>query len=176
MTVNIRIAGTEFSLKNKSFEIYIQGCYRKCPGCHNPGTQPFTGGRLVNIYDYIAEQYYKIEPYIDNGLVKNIYISGGDLLCQEEEKAIEFSSLISFWFHPPLHTWLFTGADENRIPSWVWNYYDIVKCGAYREDMRNPEGAFPASSNQKLLFNKYVDQDIINNIDFKGEKIYGNKI
>lgn len=176
MVLNIRIAGTEFSLKNKAFEIYIQGCYRKCAGCHNPDTQPFDGGKLVNMSDFVDEQYDKIKPYIDDGLVKNIYISGGDLLCQDEEKAKEFSCLISNKFHPPLRTWLFTGAgDDEPIPNWVWDYYDIVKCGRYRADLRNQEGTFPASKNQKLLFNSYVDQDIIDGINFKGEKIrYGD--
>ena len=176
MTLNIRIAGTEFSLKNKSFEIYVQGCYRRCPGCHNPDTQPFIGGKSVFIPEYITNQYYKVKPYIESGLVKNIYISGGDLLCQEEDKAIEFSSLISFWFPPPVNTWLFTGAEEEEIPKWVWDYYDIVKCGKYKEELRNPNGTFPASSNQKLLFNKYAEQGLIDSIDFKGEKKYGNKI
>lgn len=173
MILNIRIAGTEFSLKNKSFEIYVQGCYRKCAGCHNPDTQLFNGGKLVEMHQYLAEQYYKIEPFIDCGLIKNIYVSGGDLLCQEEEIARDFSSLISFWFHPPLLTWLFTGAGEDEpLPEWVWDDYDIVKCGRYREDLRNPEGTFPASSNQKLMFNKYLDKDIVDSINFKGEKIW----
>ena len=173
MTLNIRIAGTDFSLKYKSFEIYVQGCYRKCAGCHNPDAQPFNGGKLVDISQYVAEQYYKVEPFIDGGLIKNIYISGGDLLCQKEDVAIEFSSLISFWFHPPLITWLFTGAgDDEPIPEWIWDYYDIVKCGRYREDLRQPEGTFPASTNQRLLFNRYIDKEVIDSIDFKGEKTW----
>ena len=168
--MSIRIAGTEFSLKNKSFEIYIQGCYRKCPGCHNPDTQPFDGGKLVDVPQFIAEQYFKVEPFIDDGLIKNIYISGGDLLCQDEDDAIELSSHITFWFPPPTYIWLFTGAEENDIPEWVWDYYDIVKCGTYRQDLLNPEGTFPASRNQKLLFNRNISKSIMNNVDFKGEK------
>ena len=169
----IRIAGTEFSLKNKSFEIYIQGCYRKCPGCHNPGTQPFNGGKLVDIHEFIAEQYHKIEPFIKEGLIKNIYISGGDLLCYDDETASEFSAVVSFFFEYPIHIWLFTGAgDEEIIPTWVWNYYDIVKCGRYRQDLRNPEGTFPASSNQKLIFNRWIDKDLSDSIKFKGEKLW----
>ena len=51
-SMDIKIAGTEFSLQRKAFEIYVQGCYRNCVGCHNPETQPFSGGTLVDIDKY----------------------------------------------------------------------------------------------------------------------------
>ena len=153
MALNIRIAGTEFSLKYKSFEFYVQGCYRRCPGCHNPDAQLFNGGKEVDLEKFLIEQYNKIQPFVKQGLIENIYVSGGDLLCLDEEVAKTFSLGVSTLFHPPLCIWLFTGADEEEIPKWAWDYYDIIKCGTYREDLRNPEGTFPASSNQKLLLN-----------------------
>ena len=169
--VNLHIAGTEYSLKNKSYEIYIQGCFHNCRGCHNPETHDFEGGKEITNAKFLEEQRKKVDKFPT--LIDNIYISGGDLLCQDEEVARDFSSLISFWFHPPLLTWLFTGAGEDEpLPEWVFDYYDIVKCGRYREDLRNPEGTFPASSNQKLMFNKYLDKDIVDSVDFKGEKIW----
>lgn len=150
--LKIRIAGTEFSLKYKSFEIYVQGCYRKCAGCHNPDTQPFDGGKEVEAVDLCMDIMKKIQPF--GKLVQNIYVSGGDILCQKEEVAKTVSGLISYFFAGKYNIWLFTGADEEDLPSWVWSCYDVVKCGSYDKNNLNPKGTFPASKNQKLLFNK----------------------
>ena len=179
-SMDIKIAGTEFSLQRKAFEIYVQGCYRNCVGCHNPETQPFSGGTLVDIDKFIDEQAVRVKMF-DN-IVENIYVTGGDLLCYVDKIAEEFSvNVLVAWYNK--FKWLFTGADEEDIPPWVWDYYDIVKCGAYRQDLRQEDGTFPASSNQKLLFNSrvrdkptlygvspYALEDMYNNIDFKGEK------
>lgn len=167
----IRIAGTEFSLKNKSFEIYMQGCYRKCAGCHNPDTQPFDGGKKVDLVEFCAEIKKRIEPF-DN-LIENIYITGGDLLCQDESIAKEISEFICYYFSSVYKIWLFTGAKEIDLPEWVWIYYDVVKCGRYDENKLNPKGSFPASKNQKLLFNGYYKEeleDLFNKTNFMGVK------
>ena len=178
--MDIRIAGTEFSLQHKSFEIYVQGCFRGCNGCHNPETQSFGGGTQVDIDKFIMEKYEQTKQF-DN-LVDNIYITGGDLLCYVDDIASTFSIAVAIAWNDKCR-WLFTGAEEKEIPSWVWDYYDIVKCGHYDESLRQPDGTFPASSNQKLLFNSrvrdkptlygvspYTLEDMYNNIDFKGEK------
>lgn len=170
--MNIRIAGIEVSIPRKSFEIYVQGCYRKCPGCHNPDTQPFGGGKEVDSYQFLQDQWYKLIAGYE--LIDNIYITGGDLLCQPEEVAKEFSmQVFSFLPYDDYYIWLFTGCREEDLPSWVWDYYDIVKCGEYREDMLNPPNTFPASKNQKLLFNgkrKGSLQYKFDTIEFSGEK------
>lgn len=175
--MRIRIAGTEFSIKNKSFEIYVQGCYRGCSGCHNPETQPFDGGMSVDIHEFIKQQYERTSLFPD--LVQNIYISGGDLLCQSGSIAEEFSrEMFNYWADK--FKWLFTGEDPLGIPDWVWKYYDVVKAGSYMAGLRQ-EGVFPASSNQVLIFNSYPPAftagemlDKFNNIDFKGDKRWSN--
>lgn len=174
--MRIRIAGTEFSIKNKSFEIYVQGCYRGCFGCHNPETQPFEGGKSVDIHDFLKEQYDRTSLFTD--LVQNVYVSGGDLLCQNGSVAEEFSrELCNFWVDK--YKWLFTGADPDKIPDWVWDYYDIVKAGTYMAGLKQ-EG-FPASANQVLIFSSTPNVftagemlDKFNSIDFKGEKRWSN--
>jgi len=171
--MRIRIAGTEFSIKNKSFEIYVQGCNRACSGCHNPEAQPFDGGTSVDIHDFLKEQYERTSLFPD--LVYNIYVSGGDLLCQTRSIAEEFSREVNnFWSDK--YKWLFTGCDAKDLPDWVWDYYDIIKTGRYMAGLRQ-EGKFPASSNQELIFNSnptaFVADgmlDKFNNTEFEGNK------
>lgn len=169
--MKIRIAGTEYSLKRRAFEIYIQGCYRNCKGCQNPNTHSFCGGAEVEIEEFFQELHNKIQPFIDDGLIKRIYVSGGDLLCWDSQTANEFGDhLVKHFLN--LERWLFTGAEPMELPVWVWWYFNIVKCGRYREDMRNPEGTFPASKNQTLVFFYKLPQEVFDSVDFKGVKTW----
>lgn len=172
----LRLAGTEFSLKNASYEIYIQGCYRHCSGCHNPDTQNFEGGKVIE-RNFMKELYRKIYPSIEAGLIKNIYVTGGDLLCNDDKEAERFSESLDFWFGSLVTLWLFTGGGEDEpLPDWVFDYYNVIKIGMYREDMKNPYGTFPASSNQRLIGNtkkrsKFTKEDF-DKIEFMGVKIW----
>ncbi len=62
------------------FVVFTQGCPHHCPGCHNPQTHDFRGGRL--------EDTENIIPVISgNPLLKGITISGGEPFCQPEAAA-----------------------------------------------------------------------------------------
>lgn len=171
--VNLHIAGTEYSLKNKSYEIYIQGCFHNCRGCHNPETHDFEGGKEITNAKFLEEQRKKVDKFPT--LIDNIYISGGDLLCSGSEVAEQFSNMLRFYF-PDKILWLFTGFSECFLPVWVWWYYDILKCGGYDDEQLNPIGSFPASKNQKLIFNTNRRNNKLlatyDNTKFMGEKIW----
>ena len=34
--------------------VFVQGCPHGCPGCHNPETQPFEGGRTIRSGEVLA--------------------------------------------------------------------------------------------------------------------------
>lgn len=84
--------------------------------------------------------------------------------------------------------WLFTGDKYNDIRDVVWLYYDIVKCGPYLQHRRLPEGVFPASDNQELVFNRFCPRlspdkrlerldkldRIYKEIEFRGAKFWRN--
>lgn len=143
--MDIYVAGTEVSVERKSFEIYVQGCNRHCKGCHNPETWDFHKGTLVNWEEYLTGIKKKLETF---PFISDIYISGGDLLCLPAPVAEDASRIARDLFQN-YTLWLFTGCQEEALPSWVYQYYDVIKCGPYREDLKQ-EG-FPASSNQKIL-------------------------
>ena len=167
--MDIRIAGTEYSLQYRSFEIYVQGCYRHCPDCHNPETQPPCGGTEVNAEEWIALQKEKTDKF--DSIIKRVYMTGGDLLCNYDDIAIKFSALVSrTWDNKEI--WLFTGAKKEELPDWVFKYYDIIKFGEYDKTKRQ-EGVFPASSNQGLIINARMgSKKVIEVPDFKGEIVW----
>ncbi|MDD6050747.1 MAG: 4Fe-4S cluster-binding domain-containing protein, partial [Clostridiales bacterium] len=53
--MEIRIFGTvEDSIVDGPglrFSVFVQGCPHHCPGCHNPGSHDFDGGRLLDTQD-----------------------------------------------------------------------------------------------------------------------------
>ena len=53
------------------YSVFVQGCSHKCPGCHNPQSQPHQGG-VERTLDEIVDE---IES---NGLVHNVTLSGGE--------------------------------------------------------------------------------------------------
>ena len=57
--------------------VFVQGCDKRCPGCHNPEAQSFEGGTL-----YTPEQIF--EKIRKSPLTKGVTFSGGEPLCQAE--------------------------------------------------------------------------------------------
>ena len=58
---------------------FVQGCPIHCPGCHNPQTWDFSGGKELTA-DIIADIIRSIGA---NGIKRNLSIMGGEPLCQE---------------------------------------------------------------------------------------------
>ncbi|MFA5536936.1 MAG: anaerobic ribonucleoside-triphosphate reductase activating protein [Bacillota bacterium] len=57
------------------YVVFTQGCPHKCPGCHNPDTHDFGGGKLVAIEKILAD--IKKDP-----LLKGVTFSGGEPFLQ----------------------------------------------------------------------------------------------
>lgn len=64
-----------------SVSFYTQGCPHRCPGCHNPETWDFKGGKefTANILEEIVEALQA------NGIKRSFCILGGEPLCPENE-------------------------------------------------------------------------------------------
>ena len=64
-----------------SVSFYTQGCPHRCPGCHNPETWDFKGGKEFTA-DILEEI---IEALQANGIKRSFCILGGEPLCPENE-------------------------------------------------------------------------------------------
>ena len=64
-----------------SVSFYTQGCPHRCPGCHNPETWDFKGGKefTANVLEEIVEALQA------NGIKRSFCILGGEPLCPENE-------------------------------------------------------------------------------------------
>ena len=59
------------------FVVFCQGCPHHCPGCHNPQTHDFSGGKDVPLTRILAE-------IVKNPLLQGVTFSGGEPTGQPE--------------------------------------------------------------------------------------------
>lgn len=156
----IRILGSELNLTHKALEIYVAGCTRNCPGCHNPESHSFAGGQRFD--KWLTANRHKFA----NPLIEHVWVMGGDLLCQPEQALVtEFLSTLRRALPEGVKLWLWTGATEEELPrGFIPNIYpahlDVLKLGPYRRDLPSKEVPSPAgtltlaSENQCLMWSQ----------------------
>ena len=105
--------------------IYCAGCRHQCPGCHNPQSWDFKGGREMS-----TEEIMKIivaDPYA------NVTFTGGDPMYQCDG----FAELAR--------------AIHRQTNKDIWCLLDVLVDGPYVEKLRDPDLLFRGSSNQRLI-------------------------
>ncbi|MDD3588555.1 MAG: 4Fe-4S cluster-binding domain-containing protein [Thermoguttaceae bacterium] len=147
----IRIAGWENDSITDGpglrFVLFVQGCERKCPGCHNPTTHAIDGGCWVSIAEILE--------FIDrNPLLDGITISGGEPFLQPAPCAV-----LSREIHRrSLSVAVYTGftfeeilccPDIDRLS--LLKETDILIDGPYLENQRSLNLKFRGSANQRII-------------------------
>ena len=111
--------------------IYCAGCRHKCPGCHNPQSWDFKGGREMT-----TEEIMKIivaDPYA------NVTFTGGDPMYQCDGFA-ELARAIHRQTNKDI-----------RAQRELLELLDVLVDGPYIEKLRDPDLLFRGSSNQRLI-------------------------
>ncbi|MGN0970513.1 MAG: anaerobic ribonucleoside-triphosphate reductase activating protein [Aristaeellaceae bacterium] len=149
--MNIRIAGTVNDSivdgPGYRYTIFTQGCPHHCPGCHNPQSHDFEGGRVVDT-DAILRQVR------ENPLLDGITLSGGEPFCQPEacralaEAAHDLG--MSVWCYTG-YTWekLMQEADPARLA--LLEAVDVLVDGPFILAQKSLELKFCGSRNQRLI-------------------------
>jgi anaerobic ribonucleoside-triphosphate reductase activating protein len=78
--------------------VFVQGCTRKCEGCHNPGTWDIHGGTEVSVEEVISHMR-------SNPLTDGLTISGGEPFLQ----AAECATLAAAAQESGLNVWVYSG-------------------------------------------------------------------
>ena len=130
--------------------LFTQGCARNCPGCHNPESQPYTGGYLVGSSDLMAMVYA-------NPLLSGVTLSGGEPFDQAE-------ALLSFVLclraeKPSLTVWAYSGYQFDElladVPSEaahnLLELTDVLVDGPFIESLRSLELKWRGSTNQRVI-------------------------
>lgn len=142
----MNINGTIYELNRKSLEIYLSGCKKPhCDGCHNPELWDFDNG--ISWKKFVPE----ITDKINNHMVDEIWILGGEPLDQNKKQLIELLSLINLYEN--VIVYLFTRYEiMNRK---IFNLVDYVKTGKFDKELDSyydwNHNIELASWNQKII-------------------------
>ncbi len=145
----MNILSTSYTLKYKSFDIYLAGCKGNphCEGCQNPESWNFNQGT------YYKEMLDNIKTKINDfgNMIENIMIFGGEPLDQPINQLTKF---LIFLKQFNKNIWLFTRYEFKDISDIIKVYCDYIKCGRYIKDLKTDDniqyGIKLATSNQKI--------------------------
>ena len=132
------------------FTLFVQGCPHHCPGCHNPQTHDFNGGRD-------AEEDELIAAINKNPLLSGLTLSGGEPMCQaralahfaervrkECPRIKEVACYTGFTFEE-----LLEGKADGAME--LLKQLDTLVDGRFVQALRSWEIRFAGSSNQRVI-------------------------
>lgn len=138
------IRGTTVDGPGFRTSIYFAGCRHECPGCHNPQSWDFNGGRETDIDDIMK---IVIEEDFD------VTLTGGDPMYQPEIVK-ELSRRVKEAGHS---VWVYTGftweeiRNDRRLMD-ALEYVEAIVDGPFIMSLRDTDLKFRGSSNQKIVF------------------------
>ena len=133
------------------YVVFAQGCRHRCPGCHNPQTQPFDGGSVLKIGSVLRDM--KKNPLLDG-----ITFSGGEpfeqaaafaeLARQVKKQNKDWNVLVYSGY---TYEELFRRAAVHPDWSSLLNAVDILVDGPFVQEKKCYELLFRGSSNQRII-------------------------
>jgi len=127
----MNILATQYTLTNKSLDIYVAGCsgLPHCVNCQNKESWNFNQGDL-----YDKEYFGKLQTKVKNFdvLINNIMLFGGEPLDQNHDELLhmlmDLKSLNK-------NIWVFTRYEIEKIPKGIKELCDYIKCGRYLPEL-----------------------------------------
>ena len=149
--MDIRIAGiTDDSIVDGPgfrFVVFTQGCPHHCPGCHNPQTHDFSGGRTETVENLFAQ-------FQENPLLSGVTFSGGEPFCQPEP----LCALAKLVHGMDKNVVCYSGwtleqltAKHDPATDALLNEVDILIDGPFKLELLDLELNFRGSSNQRVI-------------------------
>ena len=134
--------------------IWISGCNRKCPGCHNPHTWKYDQGKELLSDEVMDKIFYKAgQDYI-----QGITLSGGDPFDQGEEhlkELLEFIKEFKLRF-PSKDIWVYSGGlyedfMKDNILREILLWCDVLVDGPFIQEKKILDLPFRGSTNQRII-------------------------
>ena len=134
---------------------FTQGCPHHCPGCHNPETWDYEGGKECE-----GNTIERIEQYLTaNGIHRDLCIMGGEPLCPENQfLTLLICNTIKDKL-PDTKIYIWTGytleelnKDSNTRISQILEKTDAIIDGPYIAAERDITLPMRGSRNQRILY------------------------
>ena len=133
---------------------YTQGCPHQCPGCHNPETWDYDGGK-----EFTNDVLQSIINGITaNGIQRNLCIMGGEPLCPQNAFLTYLVIEEVKKYCPNTKIYIWTGYTYDKLKSLahdkiklILELADVLIDGPYIEELRDTTLPMRGSSNQKII-------------------------
>lgn len=134
--------------------VWVQGCPHKCPGCHNPETWDFNGGKLY-------EQEVVIRDILNligkNGIQRNLSLLGGEPFCEENQEFCTKLAAAAHEEYPNCTIYCWTGYTFEELKKLykldvLLKDIDILIDGRYIDSQRDITLKWRGSPNQKIRY------------------------
>lgn len=127
--------------------VFVQGCYKKCEGCHNESTWDMAGGQDMTITEVISQIEKDLSP-----LHSGITFSGGEPFLQADDLAI-----IANYFNKDLV--VYTGFKYEELINNVslsgvhelLKHTNLLVDDQYIKELRDISLTFKGSKNQRII-------------------------
>ena len=127
------------------YVLFTQGCPHGCPGCHNPQTHDFNGGKEVDTEMLLAD-------IVKNSFVKAVTFSGGEPFAQPQALAELASALKEKGFHLMCYSgYTFEQLLQREDARPLLDKLDLLVDGPFIEAQKSIELRFRGSDNQRVL-------------------------
>ena len=140
---------------------FVQGCPHHCPGCFNPETWDFDGGKEFS--------YETLEQIINgltaNGVKRSLCILGGEPLCENNEFLTNLVISSVKQKLPEVKVYIWTGYTYEELikknspkVNQILHMSDYLIDGPYIETLRDITLEMRGSSNQRIINLREVDK------------------
>ena len=140
---------------------FVQGCPHHCPGCFNPETWDFDGGKEFS--------YETLEQIINgltaNGIKRSLCILGGEPLCENNEFLTNLVISSVKQKLPEVKVYIWTGYTYEELikknspkVNQILHMADYLIDGPYIEALRDITLEMRGSSNQRIINLREVDK------------------
>jgi anaerobic ribonucleoside-triphosphate reductase activating protein len=135
------------------YAIFVQGCFNKCEGCHNPQTHDPKGGYAAN-----TDKLY--EEFVSNPMYQGITFSGGEPFLQSDaladlairiKKNNKDKDIICYTGYT--FEYLKDMIDKNRVLSYMRLLYNIdyLIDGPFKKNLASLDCKWRGSTNQRII-------------------------
>ena len=127
--------------------IFLQGCTFKCPGCFNPETHDFAGGK-----EFTDETLQQLLSLCAVDYVEGLSILGGEPLHPINiEGTIKLAKKFKE-VYPNKTIWLWSGyLYEDIVNKDILNYIDVLVDGNFKTELFSPKLKWKGSANQRVI-------------------------
>lgn len=127
--------------------LFVQGCSFHCPGCFNPGTQDFEGGK-----EFTDQTVDTLLELTKPDHISGLSILGGEPLHPWNRKDVLGLAKKFKEQYPEKSVWLWTGyLWEEVADDLIGSGIDVVVDGKFVEELKDLRLKYRGSSNQRVI-------------------------